>query len=140
MMDVGCFAHTLDHVGENMQTPILEEFIKAWISLFAHSPKSRLVWRTQTGLSPPSYSATRWSSTFEVIHQVHNSFGDVPVFLRNGELPPVTTGKMLKILDDQPTFRKLKMELAITIDAMEEFAKATYALEGDGPLALVGYQ
>ncbi len=47
MMDVGCFAHTLDHVGENMQTPILEEFIKAWVTLFAHSPKSRLMWRTQ---------------------------------------------------------------------------------------------
>ena len=27
MMDVGCFSHTLDHVGENMNTPILEEFI-----------------------------------------------------------------------------------------------------------------
>ena len=123
-----------------MQTPILEEFIKAWISLFAHSPKSRLVWRTQTGLSTPSYSSTRWWSQFEVIHQVHNAFGDVPVFLRNGELPPVTTGKMLKIIDDQPACRKLKMELAITVDAMEPFVRATYTLEGDGPLALVAYQ
>ena len=25
----------------------------------------------------PSYSATRWWSKFEVIHQVHNTFGDV---------------------------------------------------------------
>ena len=29
VMDVGCFSHTLDHVGENMNTPILEEFTKA---------------------------------------------------------------------------------------------------------------
>ena len=65
MMDVGCFSHTLDHVGENMKTPILDDFIKAWISLFAHSPKSRLAWRTQTGLSTPTYSATRWWSKFE---------------------------------------------------------------------------
>ena len=140
LMDVGCFSHTLDHVGEKMITPVLEEFIKAWISLFAHSPKSRLLWRTQTGLSSPSYSATRWWSKFEVIHQVHNTFGDVPVFLCNSDLPPVTTGKLLKIIDDKPACRKLKMELTATIDSMEPFVKATYALEGDGPLALVAYQ
>ena len=32
------------------------------------------------------------------------------------------------------------MELAITIDAMEPFVKATYILEGDGALALVAYE
>ena len=39
LMAVGCFSHTLDHVGEKMNTLILEEFVKSWISLFAHSPK-----------------------------------------------------------------------------------------------------
>ena len=34
LMDVGCFSNTLDHVRENMNTPFLNEFIKAWISLF----------------------------------------------------------------------------------------------------------
>ena len=34
MMDVGCFSHTIDHVGEKMKTPILNEFMKSWISLF----------------------------------------------------------------------------------------------------------
>ena len=32
------------------------------------------------------------------------------------------------------------MELAITVDAMEPFAKATYALEGDGALAVTTYE
>ena len=32
------------------------------------------------------------------------------------------------------------MEIAITVDAMEPFVKATYALEGDGALALVAYE
>ena len=140
LLDVGCFSHTLDRVGERMKTPILDEFTKAWISLFSHSPKSRLAWRTQTGLSTPTYSATRWWSKFEVIHQLHNSFGDVPVFLHGNDLPSATTGKLLKILEDEPTCRKLKMELAIMVDAMELFVKATYLLEGDGPLALVVYQ
>ena len=45
MIEVGCFSHTLDHVGEHMVTPILDDFTKAWISLFSHSPKSRLAWK-----------------------------------------------------------------------------------------------
>ena len=137
IMDIGCFSHTLDHVGERMKTPILDDFTKAWISLFTHSPKSRLAWKTQTGLPIPSYSATRWWSKFEVIHQLLNTFG---AFLHGSDLPPATTGKLLKILDDEPTCRKLKMELAIVVDSMEPFVKATYSLEGDGPLVLVAYQ
>ena len=140
MLDVGCFSHTLDHVGERMRTPILDEFIKPWISLFAHSPKSRLAWRTQTGLPTPTYSATRWWSKFEVISQLHRSFGDVSSFLRRADLPPTTTAKLLKIVEDESMCRKLKMEISITVDAMEPFVKATYTMEGDGPLALVAYQ
>jgi hypothetical protein len=44
------------------------------------------------------------------------------------------------IINDIPKFRKLKMELAITIDAMAPFVKATYTLEGDGLLALIAYR
>jgi hypothetical protein len=137
VMDIGCFSHTLDHVGERMQTPILDEFVKAWVSLFAHSPKTRLAWRAQTQLSPPSYSSTRWWSKFEVIQQIHNTFGDVSTFLHGSGLPVTTTGKLLEILEDQPKCRKPKMELSITVDAMEPFVKTTYVLEGDGPLALI---
>ena len=139
MMDIGCFSHTLDHEGENMQTPILDDFSKAWIGLFSRSPKARLAWKTQTGLHPPSFSATRWWSRFEVFHQLHNAFGDVPVFLHGSDMPHATTSKLLKILDDPVKNRKLKMELAITVDAMEPIVKATYILEGDGALALVAY-
>ena len=48
MIDIGCFSHTLDRVGENMNTPILDKFTKHWISLFSHSPKVRLAWRSRT--------------------------------------------------------------------------------------------
>ena len=51
-----------------------------------------------------------------------------------------TTGKLLAILKDPPKCRKLKMELSVTVDAMEPFVKATYALEGDGPIALTAYE
>lgn len=123
-----------------MNTPILEEFMKYWISLFSHSPKARLAWKTQTGLSVRSYCPTRWWSKFEMIHQLHNTFGDVPQFLQSAELPITTTARLLRIIEDQPTYRKFKVELATTVDAMLPFVKATYSLEGDGPLALQAYQ
>lgn len=139
-MDIGCFSHTLDHVGERLRTPQLDSFFKAWVSLFSHSPKARLLWRSQTGLSPPSYSPTRWWSRFEVIQQIHDAFGDVSTFVSNQELPAVTTTKMTNILNNAANSRKLKIELALTVDAMLPFVKATYYLEGDGPLSLTAYE
>lgn len=47
LIDIGCFCHTLGHVGEHVNTPNLDSFFKAWVSLFSHSPKARLLWRTQ---------------------------------------------------------------------------------------------
>ena len=99
-----------------------------------------MLWRTHTGLCVPSYSPTRWWSRFEVISQILNTFGDVLTFLANDDLPPVTSGKLLEIVCDPTKARKLKIELAITVDAMEPFVKATYKLEGDGALCLVAYE
>ena len=34
LLDVGCFSHTLDRVGEYMKTPILDEFLRrGWVCL-----------------------------------------------------------------------------------------------------------
>ena len=137
-LDVGCFNHTLDLVGKNMKTPVLDKFFKSWVQLFSHSPKPRLIWRMQTGLSVPSYSPTRWWSRFEVINHLFKAFGDVATFLQIGDLPP-SAKKLLDMFNDQPTMRKLQIEIAITIDAMEAHVKATYNLEGDGALALSAY-
>ena len=108
--------------------------------MFSHSPKTRLAWTTQTELPPPTYSATRWWSKFEVIHQVHNSFGDVSSFLNRDDLPTTSSTKLVEILNDPPKCRKLKLELAITVDSMEPFVRTTYNLEGDGMLAMFAYQ
>ena len=74
---VRCFLHTLDHVGERMNTPVLYKSIKI-IDWNVHSQsKTRLALRAQTGLPQPTHSVTRWWSKFEVIHEVCDSFGDV---------------------------------------------------------------
>ena len=141
LLDVGCFSHTLNHVAERMNTPILHDFCNACIALFSRSPRSHLLWRTQTGLSAPSYTSNRWWSEFEVIHSMLKTFSDVKKFLERDDLPPATcTTKVLQVFDDPAKTRKLKIEIATTVDAMELFVKVTHKLEGDGPLSLEAYQ
>ena len=134
LLDIGCYSHTIDHVGEQFVTPVLEEFAKAWFGLFAHSPKARLLWRERTGCSVATYSETRWWSRWEVLKQVMLLFGDVAPFLRENEIAPANRGKILAILDDPQKYSCLQVELAVVIDVGEHFVKATYSLEGDGPL------
>ena len=74
LFDVACFSYALDRVGSHFSTPILSEFINAWISLFTHSPKVKLLWRERTGKSMASYSSTRWWSKWEMMHQVFHYF------------------------------------------------------------------
>ena len=68
------------------------------------------------------------------------TFNDVKKFLERDDLPPATSTKLLQVLDDPAKTRKQKIEIATTVDAMEPFIKATYKLEGDGPLSLEAYQ
>ena len=138
ILDIGCFSHTLDHVGEQMNTPVPDKFIKGWIQIFSRSPKTKLAWKTSTNLPVPSYSTTRWWLKWEVIAQLLKSFDNVDAFLRNSDLPPSKL-KLQEIIDP-PNNRKLQMEIAITVDAMEPFVKATYNLEGDGPLLFKAYE
>ncbi len=49
LLHIGCFSHTLDHVGENFSTPILDKLVSGWINIFSRSPKTKLVRKTQTG-------------------------------------------------------------------------------------------
>lgn len=55
VVDIGCFSHTIDHVGGYFKTPVLTDFTSLWISLFSHSPKTRLLWKTRTDRSMKSY-------------------------------------------------------------------------------------
>ena len=140
LIDVGCFSHTLDHVGEHFHTPVLSDFTSAWISLFSHSPNMRLLWREQTGRSMGSYSSTRWWSRYEVMDQILVQFGDVERFvLRKIIGSNATSTKLASIINDPQKKALLKIELSAIVDWGKPFVKATYSLEGDGELALECY-
>ena len=82
-----------------------------------------------------------------MFHQMMVQFGDVELFLHhndnvepflhhNEDIAPATKAKLLSYFSDNEKKSKLKMELAVVIDYGENFVKATYDLEDDGPLIL----
>ena len=127
-------------VGEKMDTPVLDEFSKLLISLFAHSPRARIALFTHTGQKPKTHSSTRWWLKFEVLKQVHGLLRYLHTFLGRDDLPEKTRKKLRDIVYDQRRLGCLRVELSVTVYAMEPFVKATYNLEGDGPLAVRAYQ
>ena len=66
MVNVVCFSHTLDNVGNHFEIPTLKEFGSLWIEMFRNSCKAKLLWKDLTGRAPKSYSETRWWSRWEV--------------------------------------------------------------------------
>ena len=134
VVDIKCFSHTL---GEHFEIPILSEFISLWISVFSHSPKARMLWTEETGTSIKSFSATRWWSKWEVMDQLMTMFGDVESFLnKHQDMSPSTNTKLRTFFCDRVRRVHLYLELASVIDWGVHFVKATYVLEGDGPLCL----
>ena len=70
-------------------------------------------------------------------------FGDVLPFLESNasaNFSSATTSKLLQLLGDRQQTTYLQLELASVIDCGERFVKATYELEGDGPLVLRCYE
>ena len=109
--------------------------------MFSTSPKSRLIWREQTGMGIKMYSATRWWSKWECMKQVLELWGDVLTFLSqilSAKVSPKSCEKLQLLL--LTNSNNLQIELAAVVDAGEPFVKATYKLEGDGPLALECYE
>ena len=126
VLDVRCYSHTLDHIGEHFDVPNLEDFTRLWISLFSHSPRTRLEWKNETGKAMASYSETRWWSRWEVYHQILVQFGDVTPFLeKHNEIAPIIRTKLLDLLHDARKKAFLQMELAAVVDAGEPFVKST---------------
>ena len=139
MVDIICSSHSLDNVGKRFDTPTLDAFSHWWVSLFSHSPASKLRWRTMAGESITTYSTTRWWSWWEVLKQLQRLFPHVRPFLEALDSSPAVRQHLLDVIKDEDKFRQLKLELTVVIDAGEPFVTRTYLLEGDGELATLAY-
>lgn len=142
LVNITCFSHMLNRVGEHFVTPNLSEFTSLWISLFSHSSKAKLLWKSQTGKAMASYSPTRWWSKWEVQRQILEYFGDIEGFLRThqADLGRATGDKLIAFFDDIQKKSLLQLELAAVIDCGEKFVTACYTLEGDSALSLSTYE
>ena len=141
MLDIGCFSHTLNLVGDKICIPTLSDFILSWLSLFSHSTKAKLLWKEKTGRPIRSYCPTRWWSKWECMKQVFELFPDVVSFIEsNEEFSSTTRTKLMALLNDTAKKALLKVELAIVVDFGHQFVTTTYNMEGDGPLAFVCYE
>ena len=88
-----------------------------------------------------SYSVTRWWSQWEIMEQVLVQFGDVLGFLQKEDLGSnATRTKLLSFFTDVQKKAMLQLELAAVTYWGQPFVKATYSLEGDGPLAVECYE
>ena len=70
MLNVVCFSHTLDNVGNHFKILTLKEFGSLWITKFRNSCKAKLLWKDLTGRAAKSYSETRWWSRWEGVSAV----------------------------------------------------------------------
>jgi len=101
VLEIGCFSHTSDRVGETFNVPTLHDFMTYWIRLFAHSPKAKLIWSQQTGINIQGYSATHWWSKWEVIIQILELFDDVEFFIKHDEqFSNSTRAKLAEYFED----------------------------------------
>ena len=140
-IDIGYFSHTLSHVGEKFNVPILAKFMKHWERMTQHSHKACLLWREITERGLRKYSPTRWWRLWECQQQLLELFGDISTFLRacsDQGIAPKSLDKLFRLL--LHSSKELMVELAVTVDAGEPFVKATYKLEGNGPLAIECYE
>ena len=70
-------------------------------------------------------------------------FGDLERYIeeaKDAKVCPQILAQLQEILSDPQQYMLLKLELAATIDFGEHFVKATYFLEGDGPLIFSCYE
>jgi hypothetical protein len=61
-LDMECFAHTLNHVGEQFNHPHLTALLQALSYAWSVSSRAQQLWCKLTGRMPPSASQTRWWS------------------------------------------------------------------------------
>ena len=119
LMDVSCFSHTLDLVGEKFAMTYLKDFMFSWVMIFSHSPKACLLWRTLTGYLVSGYSLTRWWSKWEVVKHLVELYGNIETFLRSNEgTAHNTKAKLLSYFNDAQKKVYLQVEAAIVVDVV----------------------
>ena len=133
-IDINCFSHTLDHVGEHVHGPVAERFVSALLSMHSQSTAARCYWKTAFGTLPISVSSTRWWSRWEFASSVLSILPDIDKYLRSlieNECCMNYVRNLQSILDDPESSVRLRIQLTALKVCMKPFVAATYNVEGD---------
>ena len=136
-IDIGCFSHTLSHVGEKLHVPNFAKFMKYWERMTQHSHKARRLWCEITGRGLRTYSLTRWWNLWECQQQLLELFWDISTFLRacsDQGVAPKSLDKLLQHFLHSP--KELMVEFTVTVDVGEPFVRLLTNLRGVDRLPL----
>jgi hypothetical protein len=140
-VDLNCFSHTLDHVGDHVCTPEADTFISTLLQLQGQSQLAKVIWRSVCGKMPPSVSPTRWWSRFEFAAIVLGNWNAIDQYitaLLDKDCCTVLTTALRASIDSGKK-EKVFLQLRVVTAVMLPFVKATYNLEGDEFLAPFAY-
>ncbi len=69
-LQMGCFAHSIDHVGEHFLLPLEHQFTEVMVGMMSRNFEAADVWQSLVGRAFPTASDTRWWSRWELIAHV----------------------------------------------------------------------
>jgi len=58
--DLPCVCHTLSHMGEHFDFPLLDSFMTPWYTLVCNNPAAKLLWKETICEAVKGYSNVRW--------------------------------------------------------------------------------
>lgn len=135
--DMLCFCHTLCHVGEHFELPVLSEFRTPWLELVGgRNPHmgAKMLWKDIVSPAKvPGFSNVRWYSWAEIVFVIAeagmHSLDRFLTEVTDREYGDATRSKLIELCRG-PKREALEIELAALLD-MRELVKTTYELEGD---------
>lgn len=140
LFDIGCMAHLLNLVGENIEVKHAARLVRDIVSIMSYSHAARQFWQQMSGSTFPSFSKTRWFSFHEVAGYVAQNIKFVEQFLRECPYGDKSVLRALATLFNPQTFMVTMVELALLVDVGQNLARCCYKLNGDGPLILTAHE
>ena len=142
LFDMVCASHIMQRVGERFEAPLVDKLITAWFKLFKNGTNRIYLWRQITGISFPSYNPIKWHSRFQLAKFIMENFLSLKRFLVDDRLAKMVKdvkkrSKTVVVLESLVQDKELMVQLAAYVDFSSELVNSTYAIEGDGPVALV---
>jgi hypothetical protein len=139
VLDLECFAHTINNAGERFESPKVKNFAIAFNNFITRSAKGRAFFKDICNTSPKRPSSVRWFANWEQCCQWFDVRSKMDEFfqkcLQEGAGQKSTIIGLKQMFNDD----ELLVELAALKDAGSGLCNALHMLEGDTFLAIHAY-